>query len=88
MLIWTPKTDDLVQLEKHAADLVQNPTPFCSAAIMSLRITISYLFCFFGSGGGFLFAFYISIQLISELTKETGQELSSCVGLASGRWRT
>lgn len=32
MLIWTPKTDDLVQLERHAADLLQNPTMFCSAA--------------------------------------------------------
>lgn len=88
MLIWTPKTDDPVQLEKHAADLLQNPTTFCSAAMMNLRITIFYLFCFFGSGGEVLFCFfYISIQLISELTKETGQELSSCVGLASDRWR-
>lgn len=32
MLIWTPKTDDLLQLERHAADLLQNPTTFCSAA--------------------------------------------------------
>lgn len=45
-------------------------------------------FLFFGSGEGGLFVFYISIQLISEFAKETGQEPSSCVGLASGRWRT
>lgn len=46
------------------------------------------VFFFFGSGGGDLFVFYISIQLISEFTKETAQEQASCVGLASGRWRT
>lgn len=32
--------------------------------------------------------FYVSIQLTSEFTKERGQELSNCVGLTSGRWRT
>lgn len=50
MLIWTPKTDDSVQLEKHTADLLQNPTIFCSAVMMSLRINVFCLVFFFGSG--------------------------------------
>lgn len=77
MLIWTPKTDDLVQLEKHAADLLQNPTTFYFAAIMSLRITVFWFSSLILGVGDCLFVF-VSIQLISESTKLRSWTVQLC----------